>query len=484
MKKTQETFAQEERFRVAQELSLDGFAILKAVREKGQVVDFEWDYVNPAAARMVRFSPQELRGKSLRQTLPQAGKSGLLTDFISIMESGEPLDAEVGWETAKTSGWWRTMAVKLGDGIAVSWRDITEKKRWEENLKQSEARFKVITQSQMIGLFFWDEKEKILDANEAFLRILGYRYEQFFKKTFSWKELTPAEFWEKDKEALAEVKKNGTCKPFEKELFRQDGRRLPVLLGAARLPAINCEGVAFVVDISEKKAIEKQREILLGHELKTPLAGIKSLAQLLQKRGEKEAGMDKKAREYLNKINQKADWLTSLINDLTDWSRASAGQLEFMDELWDFDQMVREKVADFQAGVETHQIVCQGKTNRVVRVDKKRFLQVLENLLSNAVKYSPQAKQVLVSLGTQKDKVVLAVQDFGVGISPEDQERLFQPFFRSSQSKDLAPGVGVGLSICDEILKHYEGKIKVESQPGKGSCFKIFLPFEKSATIL
>ncbi|HUV71711.1 MAG TPA: PAS domain-containing sensor histidine kinase [Clostridia bacterium] len=481
MKKPRKTFVGEEKFRIALQLSLDGFAILKAIRQEGKIVDFEWDYLNPAGGGMLRLKPEELLGKSLLKTLP-ISKARLFEDYARVVETGEPLELEVAYQSQKSSGWWRNMVVKLEDGIAVSWRDITERKHWEESLKQSEARFRVIAQSQMIGLFFWDEKKEILDANEAFLRILGYKQEEFFGQSLSWESLTPVEFWDRDREALAEVKKTGVCQPFEKELYAQDGSRVPVLLGAARLPAINYEGVAFVVDINERKAIEKEREILLGHELKTPLAGIKSLAQLLQSRFQKKG--DQKTVEYLSKIDQKADWLTSLINDLSDLSRAKTGKLEFRDEFWDFDQLVKEGVADFQAGIKSHRIVLKGKTGKVVQVDKTRFLQVLNNLLSNAVKYSPQAKKVLVSLSNQEKEAAFAVEDFGVGIPLEDKKKIFQPFFRSTLSQDLSAGVGVGLYICSEILKHYSGRIEFKSQEGEGSCFRVFWPLPKPPATL
>jgi PAS domain S-box-containing protein len=464
----------EKDFQAAVEISLDGFAILKSVRKEGKVVDFVWTYANPVCHRLMRT--KDLVGKRLSQTQP-VKTAGILTNYIQVVETGQPYEGGIAYQTAKVSGWWYQSVVKLGDGIAVTLRDITERRLWEESLKQSEARFRVITQSNMVGLFFWDEKGAILDANEAFLKMLGYSRGEFFQQPREWRDLTPAEFWTLDEKAMAEMKDSGACTPFEKELFHQDGRLVSVLLGAARLEAINYEGVAFVVDISERKEAEKQREIFLGHELKTPLAAIKGFSQLLLKRLERSA--DKETLSYLRRIGGKVDGLTQLISDLTDLTRLRAGQLEFREEVFDFDALIKDVVADFQAMTSSHRVVLEGKTNRLVLADKARISQIALNLLSNAVKYSPWAEEVIVRLSHDKNKLAISVQDFGFGIPSVDQERIFQPFFRSAISKNEVSGVGLGLYISQQIAKHYHGSFSLKSSVGEGSNFTFSLPLKK-----
>ncbi len=464
----------EKDFRTAVEISADGFGLFQAIRKKGRVVDFLWVYSNPAMERQLRT--KSLVGKNLSQT-PIGEIAGNLANYLKVLETGQPFEGEVAYQTAKISGWWFQSLVKLGDGIALTLRDITERKLWEESLKQSEARFKVITQSSMVGLFFWDEKGIVLDANEAFLKMLGYSREEFFRKPRGWRDLTPAEFWSLDEKAMREMKAKGACTPFEKEIFHQDGHLLPVLLGAAQLKAINYEGVAFVVDISERKEAEKQREIFLGHELKTPLAAIKGFSQLLLKRLEKRA--DKETLSYLQRISSKVDGLSQLISDLTDLARLRDGQLEFREEVFDFDALIKETVADFQALTGTHRIVLEGKTQRLVFADKTRISQIVFNLLSNAVKYSPKSEEVIVRLSHDKSKLAVSVQDFGFGIPESDQEKIFEPFFRSAISKNEVSGVGLGLFISRKIIKHYGGELALQSQVGEGSTFTFSLPLKR-----
>ncbi len=465
-------------FQAALELSLDGFGILNC-REQEEALDFTWEYLNPAAARMLKVPAEKALGRPLLETLPASAESGLLTDLSRVFRTGESLDAEIAYRAGRLSGWFRIMAVKLEEGVAVFLRDITEKKLWEESLKQSEARFRVITQSNMIGLLFWDEKGRILDINEALAGIIGFSREEFLSQERTLRDLTPAEFRDSEEKAIAEMKAKGACKPFEKEIYHRDGRPIPVLWGAARLEAINYEGVAFVVDMSEKREMEKQREILLGHELKTPLANIKGFAQLLTSRLKKDN--DEKTLAYLSRIDSKVDDLSQLISDLTDLSRIRSGKLEWREEVFDFDQLVKEVAADCRSISETHRVLLRGKTGRIIRADRARISQVLANLLSNAIKYSPRAERVMVHLSSERARITVKVQDFGFGIPPEDQEKIFQPFFRSGFSKNEVSGVGLGLYISSQILAHYRGRLGVESEAGKGSTFYLSLPFSRAA---
>ena len=128
----------EERFRVAQEMSLDAFTILTAVRDaSGVIVDFRWEYVNPEAGRILRHPPEDLIGQRLLDVLPgNKTNSDLFKRYVRVVETGEPHDYELPYESEGIRGWFRNMAVKLGDGIAIYFNDITERKRAEEALRQ------------------------------------------------------------------------------------------------------------------------------------------------------------------------------------------------------------------------------------------------------------------------------------------------------------------------------------------------------------
>jgi PAS domain S-box-containing protein len=175
----------EERFRVAQEISLDAFTILSAVRDKdGDVVDFRWVYVNPEAGRILRHTPEDLVGRRLLEVLPgNKTNSDLFNRYIRVVETGEPHDYELPYESEGIQGWFRNMTVKLGDGVAVSFSDITERKTAErelrsltEELKRSNTDLK-----QFAHIVSHDLQEPLRGAS-MFMKLFEKRYKNTIDK--------------------------------------------------------------------------------------------------------------------------------------------------------------------------------------------------------------------------------------------------------------------------------------------------------------
>jgi PAS domain S-box-containing protein len=140
-------------------------------------------------------------------------------------------------------------------------RDITERKRGIETLRESEIRFRGVFESKMIGTLFWDVNGDITDANDAFLQMVGYTKDDVISRKVRWRDMTPPEYKDRDDKALEEIAATGVMTPLEKEYIRKDGSRFPIILGAASLPGPILSGVAFVLDITKrKKAEEKLKE--------------------------------------------------------------------------------------------------------------------------------------------------------------------------------------------------------------------------------
>jgi PAS domain S-box-containing protein len=136
--------------------------------------------------------------------------------------------------------------------------DVTERKHAEEALRESEAKIRRLVDANIIGIFIWDLDGRIIEANDAFLRIVGYDREDFVSGRMRWTELTPPEWRDRDeRERLPELKMTGSLQPFEKEYFRKDGSRVPVLIGAATFEEGGNQGVAFVLDLTERKCAEE-----------------------------------------------------------------------------------------------------------------------------------------------------------------------------------------------------------------------------------
>jgi len=234
----------------------------------------------------------------------------------------------------------------------------------------------------------------------------------------------------------------------------------------------------------ERKRAEIQKDEFLGfasHELKTPVTSIKAYIQLIllyAKRGHQQDVLP-----LIRKIDVQVDRLTHLINDLLDVTKVRAGKLEFKFESFSLNEIVDEVISNMQLMTNRHQIVKEGSISALVYGDRERTAQILINLLSNAIKYSPQADRILVRMNSSNDNVSVAVQDFGIGIEKEYQQKIFERFYRiDGRKQENYPGLGLGLHIASEIAKRQNGILSVESEPGKGTTFYLELPTACSHT--
>lgn len=215
-----------------------------------------------------------------------------------------------------------------------------------------------------------------------------------------------------------------------------------------------------------------------SHELKTPVTSVKIFTQVLQKHFEQLG--DHTASTYLNKMDKQINRLTELIYNLLDISKIQAGRIEFNEKLFDIDTLVRETVEVMQATTK-HKLIIEGETHQQVFGDEDRLGQVLSNLISNALKYSPKAKKVIITLSSTEKEVTVSVRDYGIGISPQHLEKIFERFYRVFDNTDKTfPGLGIGLYISSEIVRRHHGTFHVESHQGKGSTFSFTLPLNST----
>lgn len=374
--------------------------------------------------------------------------------------------------------------LSAGEGAVVAHLNITERKRVEEAVRASEARASRLLESNLIGTVVAD-LEHILDANDAFLELVGYTREDLDHHRLNWSAMTPAEYAPLDQRALQELRERGECTPIEKEYYRKDGSRVPILLGGATLQEQPLQWVCFILDISERKELERRKDEFIGmasHELKTPITSLKAFAQLLQRRLEKE-GMSEVV-PYLARMETQLNTLTKLVNDLLDVSKIQAGRLDYAQETVDLDALVHEVVELLQQTTTTHTIRLSGASQAHIIGDRDRLSQVFTNLLTNAIKYSPQAQHVDVQIVPSAETVTVSVRDYGVGIPRTHQSKIFERFYRAQDSRNKTfPGLGMGLYISQQIVELHGGKLEVASEEGKGATFSVTLPLPQTQAI-
>jgi signal transduction histidine kinase len=230
--------------------------------------------------------------------------------------------------------------------------------------------------------------------------------------------------------------------------------------------------------VTERKTVAKRKDDFISfasHELKTPLTSIKVLTQILQRSVRTEKGTNN--GKYLDRLEVQVDKLTYLINDMLDLSKIQNNSLELQKESFYLKMLVKEVVDTMQETTKVHRILIKGKELPQVYADRDRLSQVMLNLLSNAIKYSPKGKKIIINMTMEGSKVVVTIRDYGIGIPPELQEKIFDRFYRvSTQNSQTIPGLGIGLYLSSMIVKRHGGEMKVKSTLGKGSTFIFSLP--------
>jgi len=178
----------QERFRVFQELSLDGFNVFRSIRDESKIVDFEWEYVNPAAAKIQHSTPEALVGKRLLEVRPGHKDNSLFDRFVQVVETGIPLDIESYYNSEGVVGWFRIMTVKLGDGIAISFSDITGRKQVEASLRNALQKLTSHFENTPLAVIEWDENFRLSGWSPAAQKIFGWKATEVLGKHFSeWK---------------------------------------------------------------------------------------------------------------------------------------------------------------------------------------------------------------------------------------------------------------------------------------------------------
>ncbi|HVX61686.1 MAG TPA: ATP-binding protein [Pirellulales bacterium] len=238
--------------------------------------------------------------------------------------------------------------------------------------------------------------------------------------------------------------------------------------------------VAVLRDISARKANQRQNAEFVSaasHEMKTPLAGIKAYVELL---ADGDAEDEETREEFLDVINGQADRLQRLIDNLLNIARIEAGVVKVSKQSQPLNEILSEAHRVVQPAAEAKQIRLVHDLSPLylgVLVDRDMMLQAAINLLSNAVKYTPPGGQVTLRSRLLDGEVSFEVQDTGVGLSPEDCQRVFDKFYRVDKDKQMAQGTGLGLPLAKYIVEDvHNGRLSVESRLGEGSTFQIRLP--------
>ncbi|MEG4588686.1 PAS domain S-box protein [Microcoleus sp. MOSTC5] len=483
--------------------SLDGMVAYSAIRNsEGNIVDFQWLLINPAAEKFSGMPFNEIVGKNLLAEISQVRKNGLFDLYVSVVETGESVDKEFYYEyEGDTSAWLHIVAVKLNDGLAVTFRNITERKRAEIALRDSEERFRAIFEQAAVGIAKTALSGQFMRVNPGFCQIVRYAESELLQQ--NWQAITHPDDIEADREYVRSLLA-GKIKTFslEKRLICKDEavRWANVTVSAMR----DVKGtpqylICAIEDISQRKLVQEllqasldiqtryaqeltrsnaeleQFAYVASHDLQAPLSTIAGYAQLLENRCHNQ--LDAQGNKFLRNIVNSCGRMQALIDDLLQYSRVGRSEKPF--DVIDCNLVFEDACANLQLAIRQNQAsVTKGDLPRV-RGDSFQLLQLFQNLIGNAIKYrSSEAPMVRVSASRQGDSWVFSVQDNGIGIAEQYHPRIFQIFQRLHTQKQYS-GTGIGLAICQRIVDRHGGRLWVESELNRGSTFYFSIPIPK-----
>ncbi|HET9645517.1 MAG TPA: response regulator, partial [Burkholderiaceae bacterium] len=366
-----------------------------------------------------------------------------------------------------------------------------ERKRAQEALRQTLSRLQRLVESNIIGVFFWRMDGVIEEANDSFLDMLGYSRADLQAGRLRWNVLTPPEHAATDAQGVREIRRTGVCQAYEKEFLRRDGHRVPVLIGAALLDGSQETGVAYVLDLTERKRAEFERQARetaeaasrakgeflasVSHEIRTPMNAIMGMSYLAM-----QGTLDPQQRKYIQTVHHSAESLLSIINDILDFSKIEAGRLDMECIEFNLSEVMESLVSlvGMKAQEKQLELVFEQSPHVPVELvgDPSRLRQVLLNLVNNAIKFTERG-DIVVGVETvhrSGSDVTLRfeVRDTGIGMTAQQQRQLFQPFSQADASISRRyGGTGLGLAISRRLVQLMGGEIDVESEPGVGSRF-------------
>jgi PAS domain S-box-containing protein len=389
--------------------------------------------------------------------------------------------------------------------LLLQWRDVLQADlksiaTMQREIEQREVKIRRLVDSNIIGIVIWNMEGQILDANSEYLRIVGYDQHDLLSGRVNWADMTPPEWRDRDAQVMSELKNSRAVQPFEKEYIRKDGSRIPVLIGVANLEGTEGQGVAFVLDLTDRKRAEAEarenerrfrnmqmelahanRLATLGqlaasitHEVKQPITAALLNTQTAQRfltRQQPDLEKAKKAIDRAVKNGMRVSEVVDRTHALVRKEPVRKDRLEINEAISEVIGLTRGEA--LKNGVQVRTQLAEGLP--VIHGSRVQIQQVMLNLIVNAVEAMSQmnddSRELQISTQGEADYVLVVVRDSGPGLSEGAIERAFEAFYTTKSS-----GLGMGLSICRSIVEDHGGRLWATANVPTGAVFQFTVP--------
>ncbi len=460
-------------------------------------------FCSPRAQEILDLQPAEVRAALIdwRDRIHVDDLAGVAQAVAEALRTRQPYDVEFRWRLRDGGYRWiqvRAAAIQLTDGrvarVAGSVADVSERRRIDESLRRMSSLLETAQEMAMVGGFEIDLRTQQLSWSDEVYRIHETTPEQYTPTVESAIAFYSPESLRIVQAAVDEAMATGKPYAFELELITAKGRNIWV---ASNGMAVFEDGVPVRIvgafqDVTERRRVADELRCAkeaaeaasraksaflatMSHEIRTPMNGVLGYASLLQ-----ETSLDPVQREYLAVIERSGQSLLRIIDDILDYAKIEAGQLQLERIELDPRQLVAEAVQLLEPKAAEKGLRLSVNCEQVVpgwlMGDPWRLQQILVNLLGNAVKFTA-AGGVEVDMSWRVGQLRVAVRDSGIGIPIEQQELLFREFSQADSSTSRRfGGTGLGLAISQRLVESMGGTIGVDSEPGRGATFWFEVP--------
>lgn len=478
----------------------------------------EIEYFNPAFSKKTGYKKEDAIGKKASLL-----KSGLQSDdiyselWITILNGGTwrgqfqnmKKNGEIFWEMASISPIINAHGetinyIKIAEDISKQKETEAELHKYREELEllvekrtkevtYTQNKFKAIFDQAAVGVVIVNtENGNYEEFNNKFCSITGFTRDDI--KSLNFTHITHPDDLEKDNNFIKALHAGEIAEfSLEKRYIRKDKKIIWVSLSVSKLSQIDNKNyiIGIIQEITESKrakdvlqaSLEREKEMnemksrfvaVASHEFRTPLAAINFASSFIKKYWNKITEEDRE-KKFL-KIENQVKHMTKLLNDVLLYGKAESGNLQSKVKRMTFDEFFTPILNDVRTSFKnSHEInITKNKENIILKIDKQLGRNIFQNLFSNAIKFSPNQTRIDFNIEDKKNKTIFKITDYGIGIKPDEIDKVFIPFNRGENTETIQ-GTGLGLSIVKESVKALNGEISVESKINEQTTFSVIL---------